>query len=326
VDVRQPAVASVVALSLVMMAGCGARAAKTVSPRSPQITTSVPSTTSAPTTSTSPTEPVPALQTHNPTVAVAPATALFDDEEVLVTVKGFGIGGKVWLSQCAAASDTNGEGCGQQRPEQTLLVTDDKGGGSVAFQVKSSAAAQPDNLTNLDLCVDNCVVVATLGGGYGYASARLHFLRLAPPSCTTAQLHVSAGTVGAAAGHSGFPLLFTNTSSQRCQLSGYPGVALLDDDGEQVIQAQRVPSGFIGGLPGYSSGAFPAIGLSSGETASALVEGDDVPPSDVAPCGPFVAVLVTPPNAVQSVRLDVGVPGCSNFEVHPVVLGSTGQG
>jgi hypothetical protein len=34
---------------------------------------------------------------------------------------------------------------------------------------------------------------------------------------------------------------------------------------------------------------------------------------------------VTPPNAVQSVRLDVA-PACSPFQVHSVVLGSTGQG
>jgi hypothetical protein len=272
------------------------------------------------------TQSVSALQTHNPTVAVAPGTGLFDDQEVLVTVTGFGIGGKVWLSQCAAASDTNDEGCGRGPPEQTLLVTDDNGIGSVAFQVRSSAAAQPNNLTDVHPCVDNCVLMATLGGGYGYASASLHFTRSAPPSCTTEELHVSAGKVGAATGHSGFPLFFTNTSSQECQLSGYPGVAGLDGDGRQVVQAQRVPSGFLGGLPGYSGGPLPAIGLSSGETASALVEGDDAPPNGAAACSAFVAVLVTPPNAVHSVRVDVGVPGCSDLQVHPIVLGTTGQG
>jgi hypothetical protein len=241
-------------------------------------------------------------------------------------VTGFGIGGKVWVSQCATASDINDEGCGQGPPEQTLLVTDDNGRGSVAFQVRSSAAAQPNSLTHTDPCANKCVLVATLGGGYGYASVRLRFIPSAPPNCTTAQLHVSAGKVGAATGHSGFPLLFTNTSSRECQLSGYPGVAGLDGDGRQVTQAQREPSGFIGGLPSYSGGPLPAIGLSSGDTASALVEGDDVPPTDVAPCSPFTAVLVTPPNAVQSVRLDVGVPGCSDLQIHPVVLGTTGQG
>ena len=316
-----------VGLTLVMTAACGGAAKSTVSSH-PSTTTSAPSKTSASTSvATSATEPVPALQTHNPTVLVSPGTGLFDGQEVLVTVTGFGIGGKVWLSQCATGSNANDEGCGKQLPEQTLLVTDDSGGGSVALQVQSSAAAQPNNLTNLDPCVNNCVLVATEGSGYGFAVASLHFVSSPPPNCRTPQLHVSAGKAGVATGHSGFPLLFNNTSSLECRLSGHPGVALLNTDGRQVIQAQRELNGFIGGLHDYSGGPLPAIGLGPGETASALVEGDDVPPSGADPCsGPFGGILVTPPNATQSVRIDVGVPGCSDFEVHPVVLGTTGQG
>ena len=327
VDVRRLATAATALLLLVLLTACSG-AAKTSTPRIPSTTTPAPSTISPPTSvATSVTQPVPALETHNPTVTVSPGAGLFDDQEVLVTVRGFGVGGKVWLSQCAAVSSANDEGCGQGTPEQTLLVTDDNGSGSVAFQVQSSAATQPNNLTDRDPCVNTCVLVATEGGGYGFAFTSLDFVGSAPPNCTTAQLHVSApGGAGAAAGHSGFPLLFSNTSSRECRLSGYPGVALLDADGRQVIQAEREPSGFIGGLPGYSGGPLPAIGLASRETASALVEGDDVPLDGATPCGPVAAILVTPPNAVQSVRVDVGVPGCSDFQVHPVVLGSTGQG
>ena len=324
VDVRRLVIVVAVGLPLVMLEAC-AGAAKTS--RIPPTTSSVPSTTSTSASGVaSVTQPVPALQTHNPTVAVAPATGLFDDQEVLVTITGFGVGGKVWLSQCGTVSSVNDEGCGQGLPEQTLLVTDDNGMGSIAFQVQSSAAAQPNDRSDLDPCVNNCVLVATEGGGFGLAFSSLHFVGSTPSDCTTAQLHVSAGKVGAATGHSGFPLLFSNKTSQECRLSGYPGVALLYENGRPVIQAQREPSGFIGGLPSYSGGPLPAIGLASGETASALVEGDDVPPSGVAPCGQFTAVLVTPPNATQSVRVDVGVPGCSDLQVHPVVLGSTGQG
>jgi hypothetical protein len=103
-------------------------------------------------------------------------------------------------------------------------------------------------------------------------------------------------------------------------------VAGLDADGRQVDQAQREPSGFIGGLFGYSGGPLPAIGLRPGEAASAIVEGDDAPSDSAAACAAFAAVLVTPPNAVQSVHVDVGVPGCSDFQVHPVVLGTTDLG
>jgi hypothetical protein len=256
---------------------------------------------------------------------VSPAAGLFDDQEVLVTVNGFGIGGKVWLSQCASGSNANDQGCGSGLPEQMLLVTDDNGAGWVDFPVQTSAANQPNNLTNLDPCVDTCVLVATEGDGYRFAIASLNFDDSAPPNCTTSQLSVSVGKIGAATGHAGFPLLFSNASSQECLLSGYPGVSLLNADDQQVAQAQREPSGFLGGLPGYSGGPLPAIGLEPRQTASALVEGQDFPQAGVTACGPFPAILVTPPNAVQSVRLDVA-PACSPFSVHPVVLGDTGEG
>jgi len=85
---------------------------------------------------------VPALQTHNPTVTVSPSTNLTNGEQVSVRVTGFGIGGKVWLSECATA-DVNDLGCGNQLPAQTLLVTDNTGSGSMAFAVRSSAAPKP---------------------------------------------------------------------------------------------------------------------------------------------------------------------------------------
>jgi hypothetical protein len=205
VVLRRFASAVAVGLTLVTTAACGG-AAKPTASGVHSTATSSPSTTSASTSvATSATEPVSALQTHNPTVVVSPGTGLFDDQEVLVTVTGFGIGGKVWLSQCAVGSNANGEGCGQGLPEQTLLVTDDNGGGSVAFQVQSSAAAQPNNLTTLDACVNNCVLVATVGSGYGFADASLRFVSSPPPTCMTPQLHVSAGKAGVATGHSGFP-------------------------------------------------------------------------------------------------------------------------
>jgi len=126
---------------------------------------------------TPPSELIPALQTHNPMVTVSPSTNLINGERVEVRVTGFGIGGKVWLSECADAADVNDLGCGHQLPQQTLLVTDDTGSGSATFQVMSSAASKPYDDAEKDLapCVDKCVLVATLGGGYGFAHALVHF-------------------------------------------------------------------------------------------------------------------------------------------------------
>ena len=130
-----------------------------------------------PSTTTTASELVPALQTHNPSVTVAPSSHLSKGQVVTVRVMGFGIGGKVWLSECAEAMDANSDGCGQGLPEQTLLVTDSTGSGSATFAVQASASAKANDFaTNaLQTCANDCVLVATLGGGYGFAFASLHF-------------------------------------------------------------------------------------------------------------------------------------------------------
>lgn len=120
---------------------------------------------------------VPALQTHDPMVIVTPSNKLSNGQQVEVRVTGFGLGGKVWLSECADAAEANDEGCGHGLPAQTLLVTDNTGSGSMAFQVQSSAPPKANDyaMTDLQPCADNCVVVATLGGGYGFLYATVKF-------------------------------------------------------------------------------------------------------------------------------------------------------
>ena len=121
---------------------------------------------------------VPALRTHDPMVFVTPSNNLSNGQQVEVRMTGFGIGGKVWLSECADAAEANDEGCGHGLPAQTLLVADNTGSGSATFTVLSSASRKANDYSVNDLqpCTDNCVVVATLGGGYGFAYAALKFL------------------------------------------------------------------------------------------------------------------------------------------------------
>ena len=120
---------------------------------------------------------VPALQTHDPTVTVTPSSRLINGQKVTVRVTGFGIGGKVWLSECADAAEANDQGCGHGLPAQTLLVTDNTGSGSVAFPVTSSASPKANHyaMTDLQPCANRCVLVATLGHGYGFSYTSLQF-------------------------------------------------------------------------------------------------------------------------------------------------------
>ncbi|MBV9593048.1 MAG: DUF4232 domain-containing protein [Actinobacteria bacterium] len=124
---------------------------------------------------------------------------------------------------------------------------------------------------------------------------------------------------GAAAGHQGLVLLFTNQSQTACILSGYPGAAGLNASGAQLAQAARTPAGMIGGC---SCTTPPALTVAPGTTVSAVVEATDVGPNA---CTPFAALLVTPPNTTASTRLAASLPSCG-FEVHPVVTGKTGGG
>ncbi len=125
---------------------------------------------SAPTATT-----VPALTVRDPTVHVSPSTGLHDGQTVTVTVTGFGVGAKVWLSECASASDVSGEGCGAQLAAQTLLATGDDRSGSTTFVVHRMAATEAVQAAPTATCTNDCVIVATQGVGYGVAWAAVSF-------------------------------------------------------------------------------------------------------------------------------------------------------
>jgi Protein of unknown function (DUF4232) len=141
------------------------------------------------------------------------------------------------------------------------------------------------------------------------------------PSCAFSQLAVTS-TGNSGMGHIGVVLLFKNTGAQTCTLAGYPGVAGLNAAGQQVVQAQRTLNGYMRALPPGEGP--PVVTLTTGESASAFVEGTDVPQGNAA-CATYPKLLVTPPNTTQSVTIDAAMPGCSPVQVHPVVPGTTGS-
>ena len=150
--------------------------------------------------------------------------------------------------------------------------------------------------------------------------------------CHDGQVSVSEAVGGAGLGHQDQVILFTNQSQSTCSLSGYPGVAGLDAQGNQVVQAERTLSGYLGGLQNGATTP-PTVTLAPGQTASVTVEGTDNPIGSATSCPYYPALLVTPPNLTESVRVNVsgfgtnppGFPGCSQIEVHPVVPGSSGR-
>lgn len=125
--------------------------------------------------SSSTTTTVAPAATQNPKVQVTPSTNLKDGEMVEVEVTGFEIGGKFFVSECATAADANSDGCGTQLAAQPFGLTNNSRAGSQGFTVTSMAPTSPYNTSSTHPCTDQCVIVATVGTGYGYAYAPISF-------------------------------------------------------------------------------------------------------------------------------------------------------
>ncbi len=118
---------------------------------------------------------VPALTVDHPTLTVSPASHLTDGQTVEVRVTGFGVGGKVWISECASAADATSIGCGRELAGQLFLVTDDSRVGSSNFTVSAKAPIKYPSAT-VETCANRCIIVATLGVGFPYVVAPISFV------------------------------------------------------------------------------------------------------------------------------------------------------
>jgi hypothetical protein len=153
------------------------------------------------------------------------------------------------------------------------------------------------------------------------------------PHCTTAQLAVSALRFGAGLGNVAEVIAFRNTNGGLCTLTGYPGVAALDAHRDQVEEARRSLTAYLGG---QEVGTRPlTVPLEPGQVATATVDGSDNPVGGATSCPFYPALLVTAPDETIPVILSgvgwqgqefatQGFPGCSPLVVTPVVPGDSG--
>ena len=155
-------------------------------------------------------------------------------------------------------------------------------------------------------------------GGAGGATANAQAGGAA--ACGGAQLKVTTADGGAAAGHLSMVLLFANTGSAACVLGGYPGAAVSGSGGSTLLNAQRTLSGYTGGAHGVG-----VVTVAPGASASALLEWSDVPTDNGCPGTGATALLVTPPNTTATTSLAPISEVCSEFQIHPVVPGTSGR-
>ena len=141
-------------------------------------------------------------------------------------------------------------------------------------------------------------------------------------ACVADHLRISLGQRQQAMNQPAQVIVFTNTSTMPCLLSGYPIVAGLDKAGRQITQAQQVNAIYLGGA---TNGVAGDVHLAADADASSLVGGVDQPIGGAASCPPdYAGLLVTPPGTTRSTHLDVDFPSCAGLEVTPIVAGSTG--
>jgi hypothetical protein len=191
------------------------------------------------------------------------------------------------------------------------------GGGSRSSQSAQASATQSQS------SAAQAAGGSTAGSGASTAGSRGG----GTPACATGRLGVKLGTEDAGMGHRGIILLFTNTGSSTCTVSGYPGATVRDNGQTDFapLNAQRT-------LLGYEVGtqAVTTVALAPGGIASAVLEWVAAPADGSDPSAancPGMAggyLEITPPNTTTSTRFQPPLDMCSDLQVHPVVKGSSG--
>lgn len=134
-----------------------------------------------------------------------------------------------------------------------------------------------------------------------------------PRACAFAALSVSLGVAQGSAGTFFYPLVFTNSGSVACTLTGYPGVSFTDAKGVQVGQSAQERNAF-------GSEVYPLL-LAPGASATStigVVDPGNVPPASCQPRA-TAQIRVYPPNTTRSLLLAQRVTLCSVGPDRPFV-------
>jgi hypothetical protein len=130
------------------------------------------------------------------------------------------------------------------------------------------------------------------GGGGGAAAA--------PSQCSDADLTVTNGPVESANTLRRVVVSFTNTSSNPCELVGYPDANLVTAAGGVLVHVEPRPA-----LAAH------VLHLAPGDVANADVEAYAIDTATGDPCPREGTLVVTPPKGSLSHTLPVALPICS---------------
>lgn len=164
------------------------------------------------------------------------------------------------------------------------------------------------------------------GGGGSSASADAGSGAAGASACQGSVLTLEIKQGSSGMGHTGSVLVFTNTGSKSCTLTGYPGADVTDDgryNWAPRMNATRVSGGV----------SVKTVDLAPGASASALLEWDVNPqpgagetPNAANCAGQAGGYLeITAPNTKATKRSQPPANMCTDLQVFPVVAGTAGQ-
>ncbi|NMH98126.1 DUF4232 domain-containing protein [Pseudonocardia acidicola] len=168
--------------------------------------------------------------------------------------------------------------------------------GTGAMSTSAAAPTSPTSPTgDAAAAATGATVPVAQSGGSGSTNGT--------PRCTAGELKVSLGQGDAGAGSVYRPLVFTNTGSRTCELTGFPGVSYVAGaDGHQVGPAAQM-SGPRGG----------EVRMAPGHTSVAQLQLVQVRNYDEAVCKPTPVrgLRVYPPGETASLFVPMDGEGCA---------------
>ncbi|MFH9661157.1 DUF4232 domain-containing protein [Streptomyces sp. NPDC017248] len=157
------------------------------------------------------------------------------------------------------------------------------------------------------LALTTALVGVTAAGAAWSAAPAAAGVPAAARTCAVSDLYLSMGGKEGAAGSLYWPVRFTNTSTTKCALRGYPGVSALDSTHRR-----------IGPAAAHSGSRYGTVTLSPGHSASAVVRTTNGPVG--GPClrtGSYLRVY--PPASRTATLVPAPWKICSGvFQVGPV--------
>jgi hypothetical protein len=194
------------------------------------------------------------------------------------------------------ASDVSADDAGIEA-YQNFAITDE----SVIFFINQDGAF-PHYLGSLEVPVPRGELAPLLAGSGATAP------------CGSGQVTVTAEPPQAAATHRAVTLTFGLAhGAVACTVAGYPGVDT--GAGGPLVHAQRLPRGYMGGLP-EGLDEPPVVTLSPSASAHAVVEGLAVDESGNQ-CPTYTDLRVTPPDTTETSTVTTTIDACELI-VHPV--------